>query len=410
MDTREERGKAIAETGLVKRTRFNEALWDVPSQSGKRCYRVNLAGEEPTCNCPDFEERGGPCKHIFATAYTVVWKNNPDGSATVTKTLTVSERKTYAQDWRNYNKAQTTEQDKFQELLRDLCAGVDEPTFKFGRPRMPLKDMIFSAVFKTYSTFSGRRFASDLREAHRRGYIWKAPHYNSIFRYLESDSLTPVLRELVRQSSLPLASVEVDFAVDSSGFGTSRFIRWYDEKYRTVKQKAEWVKAHVMCGVKTNVITAIEIGEKHSGDSPFLAPMVKTTAQSFTISEISADMAYGSNKNLNLIAKFNGTPYIPFKSNATGEGSALWEKMYHLFMFQKETFLQHYHKRSNIESTFSMLKRKFGDALRSKTDTALINETLCKVLCHNLVVLIHEMHELGIDPTFQATPCTFRAT
>jgi hypothetical protein len=28
------------------------------------------------------------------------------------------------------------------------------------------------------------------------------------------------------------------------------------------------------------------------------------------------------------------------------------------------------------------------------------NETMCKILCHNLVVLIHEMHELGIEPVF----------
>ena len=46
------------------------------------------------------------------------------------------------------------------------------------------------------------------------------------------------------------------------------------------------------------------------------------------------------------------------------------------------------------------LKRKFGDSLRSKTDVAMANETLCKILCHNLVVLIHEAHELGIDPMF----------
>ena len=67
---------------------------------------------------------------------------------------------------------------------------------------------------------------------------------------------------------------------------------------------------------------------------------------------------------------------------------------------RRDEFLQHYHKRSNIESTFSMIKRKFRDSLRSKTETAMVNETLCKVLCHNLVVLIHEMHELGIDPMF----------
>ena len=47
-----------------------------------------------------------------------------------------------------------------------------------------------------------------------------------------------------------------------------------------------------------------------------------------------------------------------------------------------------------------MMKRKFGDSLRSKTDMAMVNEALCKVLCHNIVVLIHEMFELGIDPMF----------
>ena len=71
--------------------------------------------------------------------------------------------------------------------------------------------------------------------------------------------------------------------------------------------------------------------------------------------------------------------------------------MFHYFMFRRDEFVQHYHKRSNVESTFSMMKRKFGDGLRSKTDTAMVNETLCKVLYHNLVVLIHETRELGID-------------
>ncbi len=47
-----------------------------------------------------------------------------------------------------------------------------------------------------------------------------------------------------------------------------------------------------------------------------------------------------------------------------------------------------------------MMKRKFGDGLRSKTDVAIVNGTLCKVLCPNLVVLIRETHELGIDPIF----------
>lgn len=47
---------------------------------------------------------------------------------------------------------------------------------------------------------------------------------------------------------------------------------------------------------------------------------------------------------------------------------------------------------------------KFGDAVRSKTDVAMANEALCKVLCHNLVVLIHEVHELGFEGALWAKP------
>ncbi len=167
--------------------------------------------------------------------------------------------------------------------------------------------------------------------------------------------------------------------------------------------KADWVKAHIMCGVKTNIITAIEIGEKASNDSPFLPKLVETTAQSFTISEVSADKAYSGVKNIQTVAALGAKPFIPFRKDATVKPGGLWEKLFYYFKFRSDDFLQHYHKRSNVESTFSMMKRKFGDSLRSKTDTAMTNETLCKVLCHNLVVLIHEMHELGIEPVFNSS-------
>ena len=76
--------------------------------------------------------------------------------------------------------------------------------------------------------------------------------------------------------------------------------------------------------------------------------------------------------------------------------------MFHYFSFRRDDFLSHYHRRSNVESTFSMIKAKFRDHVRSKTDIAMRNEILCKVLCHNICVLIQEMFELGIDPAFCA--------
>jgi len=331
-------------------------------------------------------------------------EHNADGSTTVTKTLTVTattERTTYPQNWPAYNAAQTNEKDKFQTLLADLCRGIPQPQErKMGRPSLPISDAIFSATFKVYSTVSGRRFMTDLRGAETNGFISKAPHYNSIFNYLENPDLTPILQELITQSSLPLSSVETDFAVDSSGFTTSRFVRWFGHKYGQVREHHDWVKCHLMCGVKTNVVTAVEIHDRNANDSPLLPAMVETTAKNFQMAEVSADKGYASKANASAVANAGATPFIAFASHHRGNGGGTWEKMYHYFSFRRTEFLQHYHKRSNVESTFSMMKRKFGDGLRSKTDVAMVNETLCKVLCHNLVVLIHEMYELGIDPVF----------
>lgn len=47
-----------------------------------------------------------------------------------------------------------------------------------------------------------------------------------------------------------------------------------------------------------------------------------------------------------------------------------------------------------------MIKAKFGDSIRSKTDTAMVNEALCEILCHNLYCLIQSMVELGIEAKF----------
>jgi transposase len=399
MNLRQQQGLELAATRTIRQ---KGDIWIVPSQTGKGTYRVHLMPKWASCTCPDFETRGEACKHIVAACVVKIkQEQNADGSVTVTRSMTVTERRTtYPQAWTAYNEAQTKEQDKFQELLADLCSGLTTTPPKSGRPPLPLSDAIFAVTFKVYSTVSQRRFMSDLRIAHSRGFIAKVPHFNSISNYLENPELTPILRSLIMQSSLPLKSVEVDFAADSSGFTTCRYVRWFDHKYGQVREQHDWVKAHVMCGVKTNIVTAVEIQDRNANDSPLLPTLCKSTAQNFQISEVSADKGYASKSNAEAIATLGATPFISFAAHHRGNGGGMWERMYHFFQFKRTEFLQHYHKRSNVESTFSMIKRKFGDGLRSKSTTAMVNETLCKILCHNLVVLIHEMYELGVDPVF----------
>ena len=82
--------------------------------------------------------------------------------------------------------------------------------------------------------------------------------------------------------------------------------------------------------------------------------------------------------------------------------------MLEFYTDNREEFLTHCHKRSNVETTFHMTKSKFGQRLRSKTLTAQINEALCKILCHNLCVVIASQHELGIETNFTNELAAYR--
>lgn len=395
MDGRELRALAIAATTQL---RPNRGVWAVPSQSGAGLYAVNVDNGEGTCTCPDYELRGGSCKHILAVEFTIRREAGKGGRYKVTEQVKV----TYTQEWSAYNAAQCEEKDRFVTLLADLCSGVATPVPSGpGRPRLPLGDMVFACTYKVYSRFSSRRFTSDLRDARESGLIARVPHFNSVTNYMSNPALLPVLKGLVTTSSLPLKAIETDFAVDSSGFSTCRFVKWFNKKYGRETDNREWVKAHLMCGVLTHIVTGVEISGWAAHDTNFFRPLLAATAENFRISEVSADKAYSSHANLAAVEKAGGRPFVPFRDNtaavALTEDSA-WARMYHLFAYDRERFLAHYHKRSNVESTFSMLKGKFGDSVMSKSDAGQANEVLCKVLAHNICVLIQAIHELGIEP------------
>lgn len=394
---RRRRGLELAATAKIAR---KGSAWLVPSQTlpnGR--YSVTKDGDEFRCSCPDYELRGQTCKHGFAVEFVIRRETAPDGTVTETRAARV----TYSQNWPAYNAAQTCEKDMFCALLKDLVSTVPTPEPKRGRPPLPLADMLFAAAYKVYSTVSARRFMTDLRAAAVKGDIDRVPHYNSIFNVLDRPDLTPLLEELITRSALPLRSLETQFAVDSTGFGTQCFYRHFTAKYGREMTARNYVKLHAIVGTNTNVIAAARVTDRNGSDTLELPALVTTTSQHFNMEEVSADKGYSSYRNFETANDFKVKPFIAFKWNATGRTECrIWNKVFHYFQMNREEFLTHYHQRSNVESTFSAMKRKFRDTLRSKTPVAQENELLLMALCHNIVCVIHEIHESGATAMFPA--------
>lgn len=304
--------------------------------------------------------------------------------------------------WPEYNQAQMKEKLLFLDILEDLCSKLpEEADGQPGRPKTGYREMVFCMAAKLYEGFSSRRVSSDLQIAMQRGHITKVPHFNTVLKYFNDPLVTPLLTDLIRLSALPLKDFETTFAVDASGLSSAFYSRWLDERVDH-KRLHDWIKINVICGVKSNIITAIIVTDGTSHESPHFPELVRQTAEHFRVKEVTADKGYSGRANMEAAFDVGAIPYIAFKSNATGysRGSSAWRKMFHYFHLHKEDFLQRYHQRSNVESTFSALKRKFSTKLMLKNEVGQLNEALAMVLCHNICVLIRESYENGISTEF----------
>jgi len=309
-------------------------------------------------------------------------------------------KRKYSTNWQAYNEAQTKEGIQFMQLLHELINQVEfVPKNSRGRPSADIRDILFSCGMKLYTGLANRRLISQLEVAKELKLLAKVPDFRTIQKYLNKIEVTDILKELLTLSSLSLRSFEDKFAVDATGFSTDKYESWFNAKYKARSKRSKFVKVHAMVGVKTGIITSLEITDGHRNDCPQFVLLVNKTGENFNMSEVSADKAYLSRKNLDTVWKHGGTAYIPFKKGSTGKSrsSDVWKQSFNYFKKHNVEFLEHYHLRSNVESVFSAMKRKFGAKLFTRNFQAQVNELYLKSICYNLCVLIKSMYEHDIE-------------
>ncbi len=306
------------------------------------------------------------------------------------------------QNWSAYTQAQNEHKKGIMDITKEMLDLIEiKKITRAGRPNAHLKDICFALILKTFSQLSSRRLHGELELAKELNYIEYLPHFTVTMKYLRSQEMNQLLKELLRLSALPIKKMSSQkFSIDSTGFSTSIFGRWFDHKWGKETTKREWVKCHAMIENTSNVIVNATISVGTAGDSPRFEKLVNETSKDFPIQEVLADKAYSSRKNLEIVTNIGAISFIPFKSNARGiprGGSHIWRKMYKYFKERPQEFLEHYHMRSNVETSFAMIKIKFGSSLASKTFIGQQNEILLKLIVHNCCCLIHEYYERNIE-------------
>jgi hypothetical protein len=104
--------------------------------------------------------------------------------------------------------------------------------------------------------------------------------------------LQVILDQLIEESAKPLAVIEHDFATDATGIRTNLFSSWYSLRCKKTITKRDHLTVHVTSGVKSNIVTALDVGVKQGRDNQILREHVDKTALNFKINEWSGDGMY----------------------------------------------------------------------------------------------------------------------
>ena len=308
----------------------------------------------------------------------------------------MKKKKRWPRDEALYNRIQESEFLHFFDFVKFIG-------FKVCKTKKMRNIIICLLIWHKFPNLSARRAKSFLLFLQKFKVInVDIPCFKTLCNYREEPLMHNILENLIEESSKPLAKIENDFATDSTGIRTKLFSTWYSLRCKKRIKKRDHLTIHITTGVKSNIVTAINVEIKRGKDNVIFREHVDKTSKNFQINEWSGDGMYWAKENCRKVVSVGGKPYFKCKKSWNGKqgGCPPWKIMNQESKDNKEDYDKHYHKRSNVESSNQSKKMLHGDKVYSKEDSARVNEETLRWVNYNQAVLNKAYHKWNIIPKF----------
>jgi len=316
-------------------------------------------------------------------------------------------KKRYPRDEALYNAIQENEWFFFFKTLPELAhavAGNSSLWLNIGRPTKNLSEMLTClAIWQRFPNLSVRSAKGFLEFLKWQGVIKiEVPCFKTLSNYQANERIRYYLGRLIEVSSKPLRVIETCFATDMNGVRTNNFTSWFSIRTGKRIRKRDHLASHITTGVKSNIVTAVNINIKKGKDNEILREHVEKTAHNFKVEEWSGDGAYQCRENCTAIAEVGAKPYFNLQKNvrSLAKGHPMWKWMVYEKKNHSRRYKKKYHKRSNVESTNHSKKARLGSCVKSKLDIAKEQEEYIKWVDYNLLVLNRASYEWDVEPNF----------
>lgn len=207
--------------------------------------------------------------------------------------------------------------------------------------------------------------------------IKQAPDYSTLQKFYKRMP-TNMFERITNQL---IGNLEIEpkiIALDGSGFSSDYADKYY-LKIRGYNVK-HFTKSHIAIDIESRMILYSQAVRGPRHDTKFAIAAIRSLKK-YNIQYIIADKAYDTEPIRNCInVEIKALDQIPLKSNFRHGGyRRLSQKT-----FKKEI----YSRRNNVESVFSVIKRRFSGINKSKSTRLRNKETRLKTLVYNIVQYI----------------------
>ena len=158
----------------------------------------------------------------------------------------------------------------------------------------------------------------------------------------------------------------------------------------------------MMVGFKYKLYSAFKYANTPvDNELPYFGELLEKTAKRYVrVGLVAGDGAYLLRHNCDLVVALGGVAWFYPKKGTMlcQKGSVVWREMLEELVADPQKWLEDYHKRSNVEGSFSILKRDNPFALRKIFDGLREQEAFGRACNQNLKRLCYLNYTEDIDP------------